>query len=211
MPCPRTDLSLAGAPLFLIVGSAGPRQEGAIMRAAGLSLRVHDLPEGPAPLHWYASPDGIYLIISETCGLSSLAALLEKRRAAAMSLGETGTPADLPALPAPAAPAETDHGTIKPGQMRGPAAGGGRLERHDHARSVRRRAARGGNARQLGRGGSRRRSRCRDRGPHERSAGDSFAAGIGAATRAAGVCLPAHPAGPFSGVPDQRRAGAAAV
>jgi hypothetical protein len=116
----QNGLSLAGAPLFLIVGSAGPRQEGAIMRAAGLSLRVHDLPEGPAPLHWYASPDGIYLFTSETCGLSSLAALLEKRRAAAMSLGETGTPAEVPVLPAPSAPVETDHGTIKPGQMRAP-------------------------------------------------------------------------------------------
>src|SRR5688572_20387465 len=114
----QNGLSLAGAPLFLIVGSAGPRQEGAIMRAAGLSLRVHDLPEGPAPLHWYASPDGIYLFTSETCGLSSLAALLEKRRAAAMSLGETGAPTELPALPAPSAPsADSDHGTIKPGQM----------------------------------------------------------------------------------------------
>ena len=115
----QNGLSLASAPLFLVVGSSGPRQESSILRAAGISFRVHDLPEGPAPLHWYASPDGIYLLISEACGLSSLAALLEKRRAEAMSLGETGTAPQLPAMPAmPVASASPDQGTIKPGQMR---------------------------------------------------------------------------------------------
>ncbi len=118
----NNGLSLSSAPLFFVLGSAGPRQESTLLRAAGLSLRVHDLPEGPAPLHWYAGPDGIYLVLSEVCGLSSLAALLEKRRVAAMSLGETGSvpefsamPTSLPALPGPSAP---DHGTIKPGVMR---------------------------------------------------------------------------------------------
>src|SRR5262245_41109392 len=86
----QNGLTLSSAPLFLIIGSSGVRQESAVLRAAGLSLRVHDLPEGPAPLHWYAGPDGIYLLMSETCGLSSLAALLEKRQAAALSLGESG-------------------------------------------------------------------------------------------------------------------------
>ena len=46
-------------PIFLVLGSANVRQETALVRAAGLSLRVHDVPEGPAPLHWYAGPDGI--------------------------------------------------------------------------------------------------------------------------------------------------------
>jgi hypothetical protein len=94
----QNGLSLPGAPLFLILGSAGAKQESALLRAAGLALRVHDLPEGPAPLHWFAGPEGIYLVASETCGLSSLATLLEKRRAAGDSLGEAGTPADLPAI-----------------------------------------------------------------------------------------------------------------
>jgi hypothetical protein len=118
----NNGLSLSSAPLFFVLGSAGHRQESTLMRAAGLSLRVHDLPEGPAPLHWYAGPDGIYVVLSEVCGLSSLAALLEKRRAAAQSLGETGTAPVLPALPAPlhSAPAVPDGGTIKPGVMRAP-------------------------------------------------------------------------------------------
>ncbi|HZN36237.1 MAG TPA: type VI secretion protein IcmF/TssM N-terminal domain-containing protein [Pirellulaceae bacterium] len=97
----QNGLSPGSVPLFLVLGSASVRQEMALVRAAGLSLRVHDVPEGPAPLHWYASPDGIYLVLSEACSLSSLATLLEKRRAQAPSLGESSTPGDLPALPAP--------------------------------------------------------------------------------------------------------------
>jgi hypothetical protein len=120
----NNGLSLSSAPLFFVLGSSGPRQESTLLRAAGLSLRVHDLPEGPAPLHWYAGPDGIYLVLSEACGLSSLAALLEKRRVAAMSLGESGSVPELPAMPAPLpalpGPAGPDYGTIKPGVMRAP-------------------------------------------------------------------------------------------
>lgn len=98
----QNGLSPSGVPLFLVLGSASVRQESSLVRAAGLALRVHDLPEGPAPLHWYAGPDGIYLVISEACGLSSLAALLEKRRIQSASLGESSTPGELPPLPAAA-------------------------------------------------------------------------------------------------------------
>jgi hypothetical protein len=94
----QNGLLPTSAPLFLVLGSAGVRQEDALIKASGLALRIHDVPEGPAPLHWYASPDGIYLVLSESCGLSSLAALLEKRRAQAASFGETG-PAPLGHLP----------------------------------------------------------------------------------------------------------------
>ena len=94
----QNGLSPTGVPLFLVLGSAGVRQESTLVRAAGLSLRVHDLPEGPAPLHWYAGPDAIYLVVSEACGLSSLAALLEKRRAQAGSPSDMSTPGELPAL-----------------------------------------------------------------------------------------------------------------
>jgi len=95
----QNGLSPTGVPLFLVLGSAGVRQESTLVRAAGLSLRVHDLPEGPAPLHWYAGPEGIYLVLSEACGLSSLAALLEKRRAQSGGVGDTTSP-DLPSMPA---------------------------------------------------------------------------------------------------------------
>lgn len=97
----QNGLSPTSAPLFLVLGSSGVRQEKSLIRAAGLGLRVHDTPDGPAPLHWHAGPDGIYLILSETCGASSLAALLEKRR----SEGAGGEVAEMqPSRPLPAAP-----------------------------------------------------------------------------------------------------------
>jgi hypothetical protein len=96
----QNGLTPTSAPLFIVLGSAGVRQERALVRAAGLSLRVSEVPEGPSPLHWYAGPDGIYLVLAEACGLSSLATLLEKRRAQGVPPGESGTPAEFPALAA---------------------------------------------------------------------------------------------------------------
>jgi hypothetical protein len=121
----QSGLSLSGAPLFLIIGSASPRSESALIGAAGLSLRVHDLPEGPAPLHWYAGPDGIYLVLSEACGLSSLAALLEKRRAQGQSPPDRLTAPSLPA-PAEAAPSRSAAAPAAARQTALPKAGGSR-------------------------------------------------------------------------------------
>jgi hypothetical protein len=73
-------MSLKSAPLFLILGSCQPRQERALIRAAGLTLRVRGVPEGPAPIHWFANPDGIYVFCSEIGWTSKLAALLDKKR-----------------------------------------------------------------------------------------------------------------------------------
>jgi hypothetical protein len=89
------------------------------MRAAGLGLRVHDTPEGPAPLHWFAGPDGIYLFLSESCGTSALAALLEKRQAGGPELLESAPvrPALQPA--APAAPAAARAAPAPAGGSRG--------------------------------------------------------------------------------------------
>lgn len=60
------------------------------MQATGLSLRVRGVPEGPAPLHWYAHPDGIFLFLSETCQLSALAVLLNKRDSQAAEAAPLG-------------------------------------------------------------------------------------------------------------------------
>jgi hypothetical protein len=73
-------MSLKSAPLFLVLGSSQPRQERALIRAAGLTLRVRGTPEGPAPMHWFANPDGIYLFCSEIGWTSKLAAMIDKRR-----------------------------------------------------------------------------------------------------------------------------------
>jgi hypothetical protein len=96
----QNGMSLKSAPLFLIVGSAHSHRERALIRAAGLSLRVRGVPEGPAPLHWFANPDGIYLFCSEIGWSSKLAALLAKRY-------QESSEDDLQVLgaPIPAAPA----------------------------------------------------------------------------------------------------------
>lgn len=95
-------LSLNSIPLFVVAGSNSPEQEQFLMQATGINFRVRGVPEGPAPLHWYADPQGIFLFLSETCQLSSLAVLLNKRESQAgdanvqgqSTLPRVGTPGD---------------------------------------------------------------------------------------------------------------------
>jgi hypothetical protein len=77
----ESGIPLNGTPLFLILGSTNEAQEKAIMDAAGLRMRVACTPEGPAPLHWYANPDGIFLFCTESCLLSAFSRIEEKNEA----------------------------------------------------------------------------------------------------------------------------------
>jgi hypothetical protein len=88
----------------LVLGSSSERQEKAIMAASGLGFRVAGIPEGPAPLRWYANPDRIYIFCSDASRLSALARLVEKR---ALTNGSSGVsnmdgPITMAAAPAPA-------------------------------------------------------------------------------------------------------------
>ena len=65
-------LNLSQTPLFLVLGSAGEDHEKALFEASRLNLNMREIPQGPAPLHWYANPDGIYLVCTDTSGLSKL-------------------------------------------------------------------------------------------------------------------------------------------
>jgi hypothetical protein len=89
----RRNLDLSQTPLFLVLGSSGEEQERALFDAARLSLNVREVPVGPAALHWYANPDGIYIVCSGVGSLSRIAAL---GRAAAAAPGRT-----IPEAPAP--------------------------------------------------------------------------------------------------------------
>ncbi|MCE9607504.1 MAG: hypothetical protein K8U03_21665 [Planctomycetia bacterium] len=80
-------ITLTSAPLYVVVGSSGEQQEKALLAAAGLPLRVEGVPEGPAPLHWYANSEGIYLFCSDASWTSALAALREELTAEALSKG----------------------------------------------------------------------------------------------------------------------------
>lgn len=72
------NLDLSQIPLFLVLGSAGEDQEKSLFDASRLSLNLREVPQGPAALHWYANPDGIYLVSTDTSCLSKLAGLARK-------------------------------------------------------------------------------------------------------------------------------------
>lgn len=76
----ENGLSLDSIPLFLFVGSEGDQQERAVLAAAGRSLSVRGVPNGPAPLHWYAGPDAIYLFCSSASWLSAIAQRVNAKR-----------------------------------------------------------------------------------------------------------------------------------
>ncbi|MGH7199390.1 MAG: type VI secretion protein IcmF/TssM N-terminal domain-containing protein, partial [Planctomycetaceae bacterium] len=107
----RNGLAVDETPIFLALGSSGDQAERTLISAAGLGLRVAGAPEGPAPLHWYAGPDAIYLFCTEAGWLSALARLIEKKSRRMVAENPEGP---LPAprlLAAPPPPAPT-RGTV---------------------------------------------------------------------------------------------------
>lgn len=72
-------LSLESIPVFLVLGSASEAQEKALTNASGMGFRVRGVPEGPAPVHWYANVERIYLFCSEASWLSGLAMKVDRR------------------------------------------------------------------------------------------------------------------------------------
>jgi hypothetical protein len=90
-------LDLEYTPLFLVLGSPGELVEKTMFGAAQLPLRVREIPTGAAALHWFAEPNGIYLVCTDVGCLSKLAAVA--KRAAEEAKARQGrtlplTPAD---------------------------------------------------------------------------------------------------------------------
>ncbi len=71
----RCDIDLAQVPVFLVLGTSSPESEKGVFDASRLSLRIREFPEGPAALHWYANPDGVFLCATDASCLSKLDAL----------------------------------------------------------------------------------------------------------------------------------------
>ncbi len=71
-------LSIRSIPIYLILGTKSEQQERAIFANANLGMRVEGVPEGPAPIHWYANPDGIYICCSDSSWSSALASLRDE-------------------------------------------------------------------------------------------------------------------------------------
>jgi len=92
----RHGLDLAETPLFLVLGSQDEAQEKALFDGSRLSFNLREVPVGPAAIHWYANPDGIYLVCTRVGSLSRLAEIDKKSRD-----DQKGRPS--PAAPRPAA------------------------------------------------------------------------------------------------------------
>jgi hypothetical protein len=60
-------------PIFVIVGNRDHKEASNLFEASGLQLRVSNVPDGPAALHWFATPDAVYLCCTETSYLSLVA------------------------------------------------------------------------------------------------------------------------------------------
>lgn len=89
------ELSIDSVPIFLITGSSGEAQEKAIMSASGLRLSVEGVPQGPAPIHWYANSEAIYLFCSDASWTSALASLREE---IALEAAASGLNAEMPLI-----------------------------------------------------------------------------------------------------------------
>jgi hypothetical protein len=71
-------LDLEYTPLFLVLGSSGELLEKVLFTAAQLPFRVREIPIGAAALHWFAEPNGIYLVCTDVGCLSKLAAVAKR-------------------------------------------------------------------------------------------------------------------------------------
>ena len=71
----RQGIDLKQVPLFLIFGALGLRQEKSLFDAGRLDLAMREVPAGTAPIHWYAGPNGVYLVCSAVGCQSRIAAL----------------------------------------------------------------------------------------------------------------------------------------
>jgi len=71
-------LEIQNMAVYLILGSRGIGQERAMMQTGQLELRVERVPDGPAPIHWYATAEAVYLFCSDACWSSALATLRQR-------------------------------------------------------------------------------------------------------------------------------------
>jgi len=107
-------IDLQNTPLFFIVGCRDDAQAKSLFNASRLSLRVKETPPGPQPIQWYANPDGIFLVLGDTCQLSALS-----KKAVTLAKDLTSS---TPAVPVSPQGGGQDmlRGTIVPGAMEDP-------------------------------------------------------------------------------------------
>lgn len=87
-------ITLKSAPLFVIVGGGSDKLRKHLMSAVGSEFRVNGVPDVPAPIHWYASNDAIYLYLDDVAW-TNLAAR-QYRAGLRTRKGGRGGPSDVP-------------------------------------------------------------------------------------------------------------------
>jgi hypothetical protein len=75
----KQGLSLGDKPVFLVLGSSGDELERAIFDVSKSVVMVRGVPEGPAPLHFYANSERIFVCCTGASWLSALSALIARR------------------------------------------------------------------------------------------------------------------------------------
>ena len=70
-------LDVRNIPIFVVLGLRDDEQARDLFQASKLHFSFHDVPQGPAALHWYANPDAMYLACTQVGQLSRLAAVGE--------------------------------------------------------------------------------------------------------------------------------------
>lgn len=75
----KQGLSVGDMPLFLVLGTPDQEQERALFESSKATILVAGVPDGPAPLHWYANADRIFLCCTGASWLSTLSALIVRR------------------------------------------------------------------------------------------------------------------------------------
>ncbi|HWL08511.1 MAG TPA: type VI secretion protein IcmF/TssM N-terminal domain-containing protein [Planctomicrobium sp.] len=62
------QIEITDVPLFLVTGIQDDKHARNVLAASELSFAVNGVPEGPAPIHWFANNDTIFLCLSQvTC------------------------------------------------------------------------------------------------------------------------------------------------
>ena len=117
----RQGLDPMQIPMFLILGSAGENRERSLFAASRLEFNLAEVPKGPNALHWYANPEGIYLVCTQAGRLSKLctaARMTAEVKYSAPNTSHTGSPSAISktivaddSFPIPAAqPPDADSG-----------------------------------------------------------------------------------------------------
>jgi ImcF (intracellular multiplication and macrophage-killing)-related protein len=111
----KQGMNIKSAPLFVIIGGGSEKLRKNMMAAVGSDFRVNGVPDVPAPLHWYASDNAIYLYLDDVAW-TNLAA--RQHRAASRSRRGRMGPSDGPRAPGAGPERRPIVSTLVPGAAR---------------------------------------------------------------------------------------------